>query len=680
MKKVLACFMILVLMLTVNAGTIFAAESVKSNVSSENSDPYSPEALNVYASPIEAVEKLYGKINQLPDTAFKRDKKVEGIKKSFKESCDCLIKLLESGRFDQAKRYVNKELKDDIEKWILQKEREALQLDIDYVLGFIRDSSEVVVKTTSGTVAGLYLEPPCWAWTGIPYAKPPVGKLRWKAPQDPEKWKGIRFSTFEKECSTQFEKNFYWATTGKIIGSEDCLNLNVYRPKSKEKNLPVYFWIHGGGNVTGGAKDYLWAQFLAVECNVVVVVIDYRLGALGWINHPALTSKGTREDKSGNFGTLDMIKALEWVQKNIRAFGGNPKNVTVAGESAGGSDVLNLMLSPLAKGLFHKAIVQSSGVNNIPVESGVEMANNLIDKLLVADKTCTDMEKAEIYRKSMSNKKIEAYLRSKTAEEIVSVQGDSVSPFIDGYVLKDTFASAFESGNYNKVPIILGCNEDEFKPFLPYMLGGVPTSTGHTWSEAYDVLGFGDKPLSLDEFMPADSYDRELYESIAKYPSMNWKASMVDSLARSLKKHQDDVYCFFYKWKGIGSKVPFDFLIGAGHTFEIPFFFGWDNGMWNDVSYTEENDKGREALQNAMMSYIASFTASGNPNKTDGNLPKWEPWSNVTGEPKSINFDADLNEIKIDMMNEEFTKEDIMAEINKLPSWQRDIIMALIWM
>jgi len=269
---------------------------------------------------------------------------------------------------------------------------------------------------------------------------------------------------------------------------------------------------------------------------------------------------------------------------------------------------------------------------------------------------------------------------SKTAEEIVSVQGDSVMPFIDGYVLNDTFASAFESGNYNKVPIILGNNEDEFKPFLPYVLGSFPTSTGHTWSEVYDVLGFTDKSLPLDQFMPSDSYDRELYETIAKYPSMNWKAAMVDSLARSLKKHQDDVYCYYFKWKGIGAKVPFDFLVGAGHSFELPFFFGWDRGMWRDVTYSEKNDKGRESLQNAMMSYIASFTESGNPNKKGRNLPKWETWSNISGAPKSIIFDADLNKSKIGMMNEEFKKEDIMNEINKLPSWQRDIIMALIWM
>jgi len=414
MRKVFACIMVFVLILTMNAGILFAVESVDSNISSESDDPYSHEALNVLANPIDAVKKLNDRIDQLPDNAFKPSKKVKSIKKSFETSCEQLIKELERGSFVQAKKYVDGCLIKDIQKWIVPKERKTLQKYIDYVLGFIRDSSEVVIKTTSGTVAGLYLEPPCWAWTGIPYAKSPVGELRWKAPQDPESWDGIRFSTFEKECSVQVEKNYYWAPTGKIIGSEDCLNLNVYRPKSKEKNLPVYFWIHGGGYVTGKAEEYLFAQFLAVECNVVVVVIDYRLGALGWLNHPALTSEGTMGDKSGNYGTLDMIKALEWVQKNICSFGGNPQNVTVAGESAGGSAVLNLMLSPLAKGLFHKAVVQSSGVNNIPVESGVEMANNLIDKLLVADKTCVDLEAADIYRKSMSNEKIESYLRSKT--------------------------------------------------------------------------------------------------------------------------------------------------------------------------------------------------------------------------------------------------------------------------
>jgi len=184
----------------------------------------------------------------------------------------------------------------------------------------------------------------------------------------------------------------------------------------------------------------------------------------------------------------------------------------------------------------------------------------------------------------------------------------------------------------------------------------------------------------MDEFMPPNSTDRELYDACAKYSSLYWEAAGIDSIARILKKHQKDVYCYEFKWGGKGSgPAPFDFLIGAGHTFDLPFFFGWDHDCFGNISFTKENEKGRKDLQKSIMSYVASFAASGNPNKPKSGLPKWELWSNKAGEPKRIIFDADYKQAKISMMNEEHTKEDVLNQINSLPASLRDMIKALLW-
>jgi len=242
-----------------------------------------------------------------------------------------------------------------------------------------------------------------------------------------------------------------------------------------------------------------------------------------------------------------------------------------------------------------------------------------------------------------------------------------------------TVQEVFESGNYNRVPIIIGCNSDEQRPFVPSFLASVPTSSGYIWYNAFNVLGFYTPSLTLDEFMPPNGSDRELYDACAKYSSLYWKAASVDSIARILKKHQNGVYCYEFKWGGKGSgPAPFDFLIGAGHTFDSPFFFGWDHDCFGNIYFTKENEKGRKDLQKSIMSYVASFAASGNPNKVKSSMPKWEQWSNNAGEPKRIIFDADYKKAKISMMDEEHTKEDVLNQINSLPSPLSDMIKVLL--
>jgi para-nitrobenzyl esterase len=477
-----------------------------------------------------------------------------------------------------------------------------------------------------------------WAWKGVPYAKPPVGDLRWKAPEEPESWKGVRQAKDECEPCTQLYTTTQWIRQDYAIGSEDCLYLNIWRPQSDEKVLPVYVWIHGGSNNFGKAADYN-GSVLASRSNVVVVVIQYRLGPIGWFTHPALRD-GDADDNSGNYGTLDTIQALKWIQENIEAFGGDPDNVLITGESAGAHNVMNLVTSPQAGGLFHKAMSQSGGMTTDTVAEGEAQAEDTIDALLAAD-GFTDVPGGDV----------EAYLRGKTSHEIFEVYFASFGTlptydaYQDGYVLPSkSVVSAIRSGEYNKVPIILGANEYETKAFMP--LYG--PAFGLPWYDLIAVLD-GDIP-SVDDVLPTDN-DKDLYELTGYYGSRNWRAKFVDERARALKDQQDDVYAYQFNWGGIGSgPSPFDFIYGAGHAMEIAFFLGSDTSMWG-YAYSPGNDtEGRVDLQNKMMAYLANFAHTGNPNSLD--LPPWEEWTN-DGGVKAIIFDSDYDNADINMDSEE---------------------------
>jgi para-nitrobenzyl esterase len=403
---------------------------------------------------------------------------------------------------------------------------------------------------------------------------------------------------------------------------------------------------------------------------MVVVIIQYRLGPLGWFNHPALKVGATPEESSGNFGTLDTVKALKWVHDNIKAFGGNPDNITIAGESAGAHNVMNLLVSPLGKGLFHRAISESGGMTILPVTSGIASANSTIEKLLVADGTVPDNAAAATYRENMTSAQTASYLRGKDALQVVQAQMnaagsmDTHAAYEDGVVIPGSWLSVIASGNYNRVPVILGSNEYETKIFMPLFGGTRTTSSGNRWSDLLKVI---DGQLTLDQVMPLQS-DRDLYEACGYYGARNWKAKYVDSIARQLKEKQDDVYCYFFKWGGPGSvPKPFDFIFAASHGMEIPFFFGWDSGRVFTTAFTEQNRPGSEQLQTAIMAYVAQFAATGNPDTPSRSLPQWQKWSNVTGEPKCIVFDASYTEAKISMMTSEVTVESVKAEVDALP-------------
>jgi para-nitrobenzyl esterase len=548
-------------------------------------------------------------------------------------------------------------------------------------------NNDVRVNTAYGAVEGsLSNDGTTMIWQGIPYAKPPVDDfvnqiyLRWKAPQDQVPWQGVREATGPALKCTQLQTTDDWLRTGIIDpdSGEDCLYVTIYRPNNSKK-LPVYVWIHGGSNNFGSAREY-GATELAVRSDGVVVVVQYRLGPLGWFYHPALQSGTDPLSDSGNFGTLDTAKALKWIQQNIAAFGGDTNKVTVTGESAGAHNTMNLVISPIAKGLFNGAMYESGGMAPVTADSGRASANDYIEKLLMfAEGVSTPVPPAT--RAAYAQKRVAmesagtlaSYLRHAKAGNLflAILKYGSVPTFpiiMDGNVMPlGGWIPAIQSGNYNKMPIILGSNEYELKPFevlfgsVVALYGAPSTLPTYSWFNLFTSVRNNNTP-KYEEILKTP-FDQDLYDKAGYFGTLQWKAKNVDSLAHEFSQVQDKVYAYLFKWGGVGSgPYPFDHIYAAGHASEIAFFgIGADQGLFN-LPFVPANQKGRDELKGAMMAYLSNFARNGNPNSGDSQhafpaqRTKWEQWINASGGPKAIVFDADLDHAKIDMqMTDELT-------------------------
>ena len=469
------------------------------------------------------------------------------------------------------------------------------------------------------------------AWLGIPYAEPPVGALRWRAPQPLLPWTGTREAlAFGASCA-QFASGVGGdasAEPGTLVGSEDCLALNVYAPAEPgAARLPVLVWIHGGGNTIGTSRFYDGSRLASLH-GVIVVTLNYRLGALGWFRHAALREGRNALDASGNFGTLDQIAALHWVQANVAAFGGDPGNVTIFGESAGGQNVFVLLTSPLAKGLFHRAIVQSGGAWN----SSVAEAENLRDApepgdahssgeillaLLERERLAAGRASALATAAAMPPAEIASFLRGLPVEKLLAAyDGRGVGMYECPRVFREgTVIPAEPLGErladpagHHTVPVLLGSNRDEQKLF--FFLDPARVRRWFGVPQARDAL----------------AYDRD-----AGYRSRAWKVSGVDDPARALARSQPGrVFAYRFDWDEEPRVFWADLgaLLGAAHGLEIPFVFGhWQLGPTGRFLFDEANRPGREALSAMMMSYWAEFAQSGDPGRgRDGTLPRWAPW------------------------------------------------------
>jgi para-nitrobenzyl esterase len=543
----------------------------------------------------------------------------------------------------------------------------------------------LIVETTHGKVRGFYDANDTIAWKGIPYARPPLGSLRWSEPKPPLTWDGVRQATGDPSPCPQFETlSSFGVNVSNVIGDEDCLYLNVWRPSPADENdretLPVYVWIHGGANYIGDTSFYPGAA-LARQANAVVVVIQYRLGPLGWLTHPALRERRSPRNGSGNYGTLDQIDALRWVRANIRRFGGDPRNVTIAGESAGSHDVSAMMISPLAHGLFHKAVHQSGGMRARSVAEADATANSIIDQLLVAQGFAADPAEAALVRASWSPRQLESFLRDQDPADLLLADAPFGAPTVaaiikDGTVISDSFVCAVEAGNYNDVPIMIGTNEEEFKlipPLAPSLFPGMPNYTLLT-----RVLE--DPTFTLDDALPTDA-DKQLFETIALYGSRMWIATHNDANARALRAKQGHVYSYSFDWGGEGDRESdFDFIYGATHALEIYFFHGFAQtppvaAFINTYGgFPPDGLSGRESLRDAMVRYLAHFMREGRPGDGGAGLVEWPEWSNAPGGPKSLRLDADLVSASQVVSTESRTISDVRMEIEALDQGLEDLV------
>ncbi|MEE3328333.1 MAG: carboxylesterase family protein [Myxococcota bacterium] len=529
--------------------------------------------------------------------------------------------------------------------------------------------AETTRETEQGSVVGFRSADGAHVWQGIPFARPPVGALRWRAPQKPEPWSGVREAlTFGAPCP-QFDAQSAGAP-GPTVGDEDCLTLNIYAPPwapslvpAGSARLPVMVWIHGGGNSFGDARFYE-GSLLALSGPVIVVTIQYRLGVLGWFSHAALREGNDLADDSGNYGTLDVIRALEWVQANISRFGGDPDRVLVFGESAGGTDTHAMMLSPLAEGLFSRAISQSGSARmtsraqaendaDSPNDPGASFSSaELLLWLLVQDGRAANREGAKEIRSTLSAEEVAHYLRSKDPSELLAFFAESgrgpmyATPQLirDGHVLPEvTAVEAYAAGRFNRVPAIFGTNRDETKLFM--MMG----------SEHITRLGG----------FPLWRSNAPLYDASAQYTSQNWKRVGVDEPARGVRAHQDEIWAYRFDWDEERSLLGYDLpgLVGAGHAMEIPFVFGWLSlGPATWLVFDPDKAETDRALSDAMMSYWTEFAYSGNPGRgREGLGVPWPAWGEAPGTAKMLVFDSE-NDGGIRPSSRSVTLDSLLAE------------------
>jgi para-nitrobenzyl esterase len=493
-----------------------------------------------------------------------------------------------------------------------------------------------VQQTAYGAVQGVK-EENALVWRGIPYAKPPVGELRWKAPQRPEPWSGVRDASKPGNVGIQL-------AAGGLIGSEDNLHLDIFRPDTEKDHLPVLVYFHGGNNQTGSSAE-LPAAKLAANADIVAVPLQIRLGLLGFNNLPALRTGDPLED-SGNYSLLDIALALDWIKENIAAFGGDPRNVTVSGYSAGGRDVMALLISPLFKDKFQKAVSFSGGLTLADPEKSRKVIARYVAKLALEDgKAKTEREAAEWLLKDSDE--VRRYLYGLPAGRLAGLVGNamirlSAFPhlFKDGTVLPK---EGFDTRRYNSVPIILLASATEFSPFAvsdPY------------FAQAAKEKKFLSDPKVRGEVEFAIKHGSRLYEYF----------NAEQSAEKIFDKYGAPIYTVDILWGTDKNIVGEEFaaLSGAAHGIFRPFLTDEPIGLRATYPQAFENDGARE-LTKLFQRYLSNFLYSGNPNGR--NLPAWRAWESAKSGPAQLLLNADKKGVLVGQTSVRTTYEQILKEI-----------------
>jgi para-nitrobenzyl esterase len=469
------------------------------------------------------------------------------------------------------------------------------------------DSKKKTVVTDNGPVRGIVTDAGR-EFLGIPYAAPPVGELRWQPPAPAPRWHGLLDGTaFGNNCpqsATPF---------GLASQTEDCLFLNVYTPPAgPHQSHPVMVWIHPGAFQFGESDAYDPTEL--VQHGVVVVTINYRLGALGWLAHPALTAESP-EATSGNYGLMDQQAALQWVQRNIDRFGGDPDNVTIFGESAGGLSVLAHLVSPQSAGLFHRAIAQSAAYALRPPTVAVAETQGVAYATAVG---CPGQDAA--------------CLRAVPVSTLLANQFTSPSaylPRVDGVVLPMTIAAALATGQFNRVPVIDGSTHDEFRLFVAslFELRGIPVTAANYTALIGVMLGV---PAAVVPFIAAQ-YPLAAYPSPAiALATLGTDAAFACNSLAAASSLSQWVPTWGYEFNDPNAPMailpPVSFPYGAWHGAEVQYLFDV-RPNFAVPGFTPA----QEQLSDAMQSYWTEFARSGNPNSAA--TPTWAEY-----DPPTVNL------------------------------------------
>lgn len=453
---------------------------------------------------------------------------------------------------------------------------------------------------------------------GIPYAQPPVGALRWKPPVAAPDWQGVRKVTeFGPACVQPRNRNAGIYTNPLERVSEDCLTLNIWAPAGG-KDLPVFVWIHGGALVAGYSHESMYdGARMAQRGNMIVVSINYRLGILGYLAHPELSAE-SQDGVSGNYGLLDQIAALKWVQRNIAAFGGDAGDVTIAGESAGALSVMYLMASPQARGLFHKAVAQSAYMITTPeLKQG---AHGLPSAEAAGSQIMTAVGAANL-----------AALRAMDAEKLtVEAATKGYGPWgtVDGRTLTRQLVATWDHGEQARVPVLAGFNSGEIRS-LPVLLPPAPAN-----AEAYEAAiraRYGDLAEHFLRLYPSSNIKESLLAT-TRDALYGWTATRL-AIGQTAIGQRAYLYLFDHGYPAADENG-----LHAFHAAEIPYVFGTASRTppyWPRVP----DDVTNRRLSDAMLAYWASFARSGTP-VADGQ-PAWEAYGkpanymNFAGKPQT---------------------------------------------
>jgi para-nitrobenzyl esterase len=498
---------------------------------------------------------------------------------------------------------------------------------------FIQAQTSPVVRTQSGAVRGI-TEGDVSVFKGIPFAASPTGEFRWRPPQPVTPWQGERDATsFCKDCG---QAGYGPGGRQKISAnaSEDCLALNIWKPEktTKESKLPVMVWIHGGGFTGGsGASPQNFGNSFAKQ-GVILVTINYRLGRLGYFAHPALSKEYPNEPK-GNYGYMDQIAALQWIQNNIESFGGNPKNVTIFGFSAGGVSVHSLLTIPSAKGLFHKLISESGGGRD-GVLTGRPINKENADVLYNVSAETIGLNFAKSKGIEGADAGALAKLRALKVEDIVDGGQETdgpngprtySGPILDGKLVVETAESAYMAGRQPNIPLMIGnCSAE---------IGGAFVSNAKTKEELFASMG----DLASEAQKAYDPENNKTFnEVIAKF-NTDWvwgEPARMTAMAFLSKKAPAYMYQFGYVSPANQQRSPF----GAGHGSEVSFVFNTlDAPRFGPPSKPTEAEY---ELAQKMNQYWINFAKTGNPN---GNgLPNWPAYNKQNQDMLDVELDGKI--------------------------------------